>query len=310
MKMADKFASALTAILTIFVAVHVFAATPTTAPATQPVTAKVLKVTGKFVQHSTDGSTWTKTKPNDILPANTFVRTGLNSTVLIQLRETAILQIRSAAKVLLADMLQSPNTESTRVSLTYGTVRAGIIEGPRHSDFTIATPTAVLSREGTWGIEMSYDPATGHYFAGLDTEGLIRIVNTTTGQRMVLSPGQFTTQLMQRWVQTATFQRTVTFTDPFGVTQVERVFYAQNPGGRTVVNPTGPNETGAGFTPNNLSSAQNLQRQLENPINTLPNLNILPDLSNPDRSAPVYNYRFGNFGTRIPESEKSSLFKR
>ncbi len=151
---------------------------------------------------------------------------------------------------------------------------------------------------------MSYDPATGHYFAGLDTEGLIRIVNTVTGQRMTLSPGQFTTQLMQRWVQTATFQRTVTFTDPFGTTQVERVFYADNSGGRTVINPTGStNSQGSQFSGQGLGNSL-LNQQLSNPTNVIPTLDIIGNGNTP---APFYEYRFGNFGTGIPASEGATF---
>jgi hypothetical protein len=200
---------------------------------------KVLKVVGK-VQHSPlDQNKWVDTHEGDVLNEGMRIRTGFKSAVQLQLHTAAIVQVQSASQIALVELAEMGNTEKTRIGLKYGKIRGGILQEKVHSDFQIACPAAVLTREGTWGFEMSYDPATGHYLVGLDTDGLVRVLNTVTGKRLGIIPGQFVTQSMQEWFKTAEFDRMVDLVDQFGITQVEKVFYAINPGGRTAADPTG-----------------------------------------------------------------------
>ncbi len=294
MKMAGMILSALAAILLAGSLAY-------TVPSTQPVKGTVIKVVGK-VQHSVEGtSKWVNTKEGDTLDAGTTIRTGIRSSVQIRLHSAALVQVRSDTRIILAELVSGPGYEKSHINLRYGTIRAGIVAEKTHADFQISCPSAVLSREGTWGIEMSYDPATGNFYAGLDTEGLIRILKTLTGQRRQITPGQFVTQAFQRWVTTAVFIRTVSFVDPFGTTTVEQSFYALNSGGRTVLNATGPNNpnsalgAGSQFT-YNPSFGQNL-------AGAVIAQQIINQIINPPTQ--TYDYRYGNFGTHIPD--KSSV---
>ncbi len=227
--------------------------------------AKIVKLTGKVQYKSPSDKTWKDAKVNDILKEGWEIRTGLRSAVLVKFQDTVVIHIRSATRIAITELSKEENKEHTRVLINYGTVRAGVLPKNIQSDFQIVCPTAVLSREGTWGIEFSYDPATGRYVAGLDTEGLIRVVNTLTQREMRLHPKQYVRQTLnlgdipritklkatairsaifaeavERWSNIATFRRTVSLTDRFGTTRVERLLYANNRGGgRLGINPTG-----------------------------------------------------------------------
>ncbi len=233
---------------------------------------------------------WINTKVGDSLDAGTLIRTGIRSSIQIRLHTAALVQVRPVSRILLADLASGPGYEKSRINLHYGVIRAGIVADKVNADFQISTPAAVLSREGTQGIEMSYDPATGNFYAGLDTEGLIQILKTISNQRRAITPGQFVTQAFQRWVETAVFIHMVSFVDPFGTTTIEGLFYALNSGGRTVLNATGPN---------NPNSALGAGTQFNNK-NTKQSNNQIPK-----PTIPTYNYRYGNFGTHIPEMESN-----
>lgn len=214
------------------------------APSTQPtsntaVSARVLKVIGR-VQHSPiDRDAWQDTREGDVLSDGTRIRTGFKSAVQLQLHTAAVVQIQSATQVALTELARYENTEKTRIGLKYGKIRGGIIQEKIDSDFQIVCPAAVLTREGTWGFEMSYDPATENFYVGLDTDGLVRVLQTSTGRRMGILPGQYVTQSMQAWFKTAQFEDMVDLVDQFGTTTIEKLFYASNSGGLTAADPTG-----------------------------------------------------------------------
>lgn len=296
------------AVLAFGIVAH--AAPPATQPA-QPVRGKVLKVVG-MVQYSTIGkNNWVKAKVGDTLDAGTAIRTGLRSSALIQLHATAIVQIKSSTRVALTDLARSATSQKTRIFLDYGTVRGGIVESQYYSDFQIACPAAVLSREGTWGFEMSYDPATGHFYVGLDTEGLVRVTQFRTGKSITLTPGQFVTQAMAAWIQTAFFQQMVSFADPFGTTQIEQLFYATNSDGRTVIDPTGnqsfQNSVRQGTQVANEQLAQSrIEGQiLNNQILRILNQAIERQTTPVVTPGATIDYQFGNFGTHIPNQSVS-----
>lgn len=298
--------------LTILLAVTAtaLAAAPATqpVPSAQPVKCKVVKIVG-MVQYAALGkNNWTSAKAGDVLDAGNEIRTGLRSSVLLRLHETTLIQIKSATRVALTELARSSSSEKSRMFLHYGTVRGGIIEGQYHSDFQIACPAAVLSREGTWGFEISYDPATGHFYIGLDTEGLVRVTQFRTGKSIVLSPSQFVTQAMQLWVQTATFQRTVQLTDPFGTTTIEQLVNALNPDGRNPADPTNQGSAQNTFGSGSLGNPRLEQSQLQGQITNLQTLNLLNQQFN-QISNSTYDYRFGNFGTHIPDTAGSTALK-
>ncbi len=211
-----------------------------TQPAPKVARGKIIKSRGVVQTKKIKSNKWVKCKVGDSLEENMELRTGLRSSCLVRLQNSVIVQIRSATRITIAELKKYAKTERTRIVVKYGIIRAGVVpKGGIISDFQIACPTAILSREGTWGIEFLYDPATGNYRVGLDTEGLIRVVNTRTGKSRRIYPGEFTTQEMEMWVNNATFRNTVFLTDPFGTTQIEKLLYANNSGGRSGFDPTG-----------------------------------------------------------------------
>ena len=217
----------------------VHAASSTQPTSNTAVSARVLKVIGR-VQHSPiDHNAWQDTREGDVLSDGTRIRTGFKSAVQLQLHTAAVVQIQSATQVALTELARYENTEKTRIGLKYGKIRGGIIQEKIDSDFQIVCPAAVLTREGTWGFEMSYDPATENFYVGLDTDGLVRVLQTSTGRRMGILPGQYVTQSMQAWFKTAQFEDMVDLVDQFGTTTIEKLFYASNSGGLTAADPTG-----------------------------------------------------------------------
>jgi hypothetical protein len=230
-------------VLTIVLASIACAETPATQPAqptsTNAVSASVLKVVGHVQYSPIDSDNWKDLHEGDTLTDGTRIRTGFKSAVQLQLHTAAIVQIQSATQVALTELAKYENTEKTRIGLKYGKIRGGIIQEKVNSDFQIVCPVAVLTREGTWGFEMSYDPATENFYVGLDTDGLVRVLQTSTGRRMGILPGQHVTQSMQAWFKTAQFEDMVDLVDQFGTTTVEKLFYASNSGGLTAADPTG-----------------------------------------------------------------------
>jgi len=228
-------------VATLVAASPSLAETPKPSATQQAVTAKVMELTGRVEHRLIGQDQWQPTKKGDILKQGTEIRTGARgSSVLLKLHTTALVQLRSFTRVAVAELTRMPGRIKTRLNLRRGTIRAGIIEEEKIiSDFQIACPTAVLSREGTWGIEMSYDPFRGSIRAKVDTDGLVRVRNTLTGKQMTILPGQYMTQAMQMWTRTAVFDRMVSLTDPFGVTRIEQRNYAENPGGLAASDPTG-----------------------------------------------------------------------
>ena len=278
------------------IGVLVFVSFSEAAPATQPVSGKVLKVIGRVQHKLITGKKWSKTRVGDVLSSGMEIRTGLRSSVVVKLHTSAVVQVKSATRIAFTELSGTPKEDKTRITLSYGAVRAGIISDKVRSDFKIACPTAVLSREGTWGMEMSYDPATGGYRIGLDTKGLVRALRTKTGRQMTILPGQFVTNQMQQWVQTASFARMVTLVDPFGVTKVERKFYVHNSGGLAGADPTGPQLTQQGFTKDKFVVIAQ-QRAIKTVIKRQIRTNIQNLIMSGDGK--IHQYRFGNFGTHV-----------
>jgi hypothetical protein len=226
-------------LMTIVSTAVVYAGT-STQPTTRPaVSARVLKVIGRVQHGPIDRDAWQETHEGDFLGEGTRIRTGFKSAVQLQLHTAAVVQIQSATQVALTELAKYENTEKTRIGLKYGKIRGGIIQEKVNSDFQIVCPVAVLTREGTWGFEMSYDPATENFHVGLDTDGLVRVLQTSTGRRMGILPGQYVTQSMQAWFKTAQFENMVDLVDQFGTTTIEKAFYASNSGGLTAADPTG-----------------------------------------------------------------------
>ncbi|MBK8915957.1 MAG: hypothetical protein IPM64_15415 [Phycisphaerales bacterium] len=195
------------------------AAAPTTAPAVQPLRARVLEVKGD-VQHAPIGSIdWKPCKADEEYPEQTKIRTGVRSTIKLQLGSdepyTAVL-IESVGLVALAELALTPESKRVRIGVGYGKIRAGVAEGGLQSDFTVDSPVATLSKRGTWNFGLSFDRGTERFEVFLADHGLVEALRSATSERRTLQPGQAVTQAMRRWLDEVELRQNVPIADLFG----------------------------------------------------------------------------------------------
>lgn len=300
------------------------AATQTAQTTGKNLTAKVIAVTGRYVEYKLPGQAKFPVSPKQrltvgqILPAGTEIRTGFASKAKVQLHTTALIEIQSGTRIAITELMRLPDREKTRINISRGTIVGGILEEKVRSDFQIVCPAAVLSREGTWAFRFSYDPATGNFDIALDTDGLVRVVQTATGRRRALYPGQHVNQAFKRWAKIAVFDRMVSLTDPFGATRIELLNYAQNSGGLAALDPTGSNIRM--FLASRLAAiqtqvtAERRTRQLSRTLaqqRFTQQLLSRPRTGEPGQTTPqtTFSYRSGNFGTHISDKSTSSVWQ-
>lgn len=245
---------------------------PATQPAgetRQPVFARVIDVQGD-VQHAPAGSReWSACKLDDEYPEATRIRTGLRSSIKLQLGQEqpySVLVIESVGLTELSEIHKTETTKRVRVGVGYGKVRAGVAEGGLVSDFTVDSPVATLSKRGTWNFGLSYEPDTQRFEIFLLDHGLVDALHKATGDTRRLLPGQVVTQAMRRWADEAQIRRNVAIPDILGQGDVEVAFNRIQTDGVGVLNPGG----GAAMVIH-LSSATNraeFTRVLERSIET------------------------------------------
>lgn len=269
-------------------------AATTTQPAKSAASkAEILKVTGKVVKHKLPGGEWQVTKKGDILTAGAEIRTGPMSEVLVRMNTTVDMVVKSYTRIAIAELSRGADSEKIHVFLNRGTVRANIIHEKIRSDFKIACPAAVLSREGTKGIEMTYDPTDGDYDVWLEIEGLVRVLDSVTGRQVGVRSGEYIRRNGKMWVRAEVLSRTVTLVDPFGVTQIEEILYADNPGGLIALNPT---------TGGNISAALGRPDLADSAVKDARDAEQMTPTQTPDGRIRTVRYRDGNFGTHINDS--------
>jgi len=259
--------------------------------------AKVVKLEGTVQYALADAAgtstEWKTAKVGDTLPAGTRIRTRLRSKVVLMFGDDTVVMIDRATLASIDQFRRVADTKEVRLGLGHGAVRAGVAEATLRSDMTIETPTATLSKKGTMDFGIEYEASTGRFKIDLAQEGLVQALNRLTNESRSLHAGQYVTEAMVRWVETATFDRHVSFADVFGQTGAEKLFNAlngsglgsSNPGGGAVVRNfmargTGGATTGTGA---NLTNALGAGALL-NPQNT-------------PTGPKVVNRPEGNFGT-------------
>ncbi len=242
-------AAALALCLTCAVAPPATAQVAASGPATtQPAGARdaaavVVKVAGNVraapVPDAGGQPQWREVKVGDRLGGGTQIRTALRSSVLLQFGDSTIVKIDRVTSATVAQFYQTAQEQRVKLDLGYGAVRAGVAEGTLQSDMTIETPVATLTRRGTWNFGIEYEAVTGRFRMFVDEHGLIEALNQLTRQRRLVEAGQYVTQAMIRWIETAKFDRQVRVTDMFGLRGDELVFANLFDTGRAVVNPGG-----------------------------------------------------------------------
>ncbi|MCG3127595.1 MAG: hypothetical protein CHACPFDD_02461 [Phycisphaerae bacterium] len=204
-----------------------------------PITARVIELQGD-VQHAPMLTrAWTACKLGDAYPEQTKLRTGVRSSIKLQIGDEepyTVIVLESVGLTVLSEAYKNPTTKRVRVGVGYGTVRAGVAEGGLQSDFTIDSPVATLSKRGTWNFGLSYDRGSERFEIFLLDYGLVDALNKVSGQRARLLPGQAVTQAMRRWLDEAQVRRNVAVTDLLGQTDISVAFNRLDQDGLGVVN--------------------------------------------------------------------------
>ncbi len=206
--------------------------------------AKVAKVSGKVSYALVDGAgqrgPWQDAKVGDTLPAGTQIRTQARSKVVLEFGDDTVVMIERITLASIDQFHRAADTKVVRLGLGHGAIRAGVAETTLRSDMTIETPTAILSKRGTQDFRMEYTPVTGRFRVSLAGEGLVEALNKLTSRTRSIGPGQYVTQAMIRWIETATFDRFVSMSDVFGMTGAEKSFLAfGGEGGQGAADPGG-----------------------------------------------------------------------
>lgn len=221
---------------------------------TQPVSvdeayqARIVKLAG-HVQYALpeangEPGEWQEAKVGDQLQAGTRIRTRLRSHVVLTFGDDTVVMIDRATLASIDQFHRSADTKHIRLGLGHGAVRAGVAETTLRSDMTIETPTATLSKKGTMDFGIEYEPSTGRYRVYLARQGLVEALDHVSGRSRTLMPGQYVTEAMVRWIETALFDRTVALADVFGMTGAERLFNALSGSGLGVLEPGGGQAAG------------------------------------------------------------------
>lgn len=216
---------------------------PTTQPAMQGMTAEVVDVQGQasYSILQADGTYGAKQaiKKGDRLAGGTRIQTRLRSYVVLTFGGDTVVKIDPLTEASVDQYLQSPEARNVVLGLGHGMVRAGSVAPTLRSEMSIVTPTATLTKRGTFEFGLRYEAGTGRYMAYLTEEGLVDVINKTTGVRRTLEPTQYVTQAMVRWIQTAVFSRWVSVQDVFGLTGNEAAFGSKSNTGQGVASPGG-----------------------------------------------------------------------
>jgi hypothetical protein len=221
---------------------------PTTQPAaTQPagataIQARVLQVRGE-VSHAPLGSDeWTPCAEEDTYPPETVIRTGVRSSVTLQIGDddtyTAVV-IESASQVILSELNRTSQTKRVRIGVGYGKIRAGVVEGGLESDFVVDSPVATLSKRGTWDFGLFYERATDRFEIFLLDQGLVDAFDRINRERRTVLPREVVTQAMRSWAAESSLRRNVPIPDIFGQGDIEIAFNRLRQDGLRVIDPEG-----------------------------------------------------------------------
>ena len=259
-----------------------------TQPAGSPDQAVVIRLAGQVSVQPPGADGWRPAKQGDRLAAGTRIRTGLRSRVVLAFGDNSIAEIDRVTLAAIEDFRRGAGTTSVTLDLGHGQIRATAVETTLRSDMTIQSPTATLSKKGTHDFGMRYDSGTCNYTIFLNQEGLVDAFNKVTGQARTLTRGQFVTQAMVRWIETARLTRYTPVIDTVGSTATEIHFNMRHGSGSGSIQPGGGADTYTlSLKPNGAGGG----------IGTLPSV---PSTARQGTPAGVFNRPEGNFGTGAP----------
>jgi hypothetical protein len=207
--------------------------------------ALVIEVKGR-AQHApvgtavADTAAWQPVQPNDHYPGDTLIRTGLSSHVTLQFgteQPYTVVMVERMTLAHIGSLYKTDEEKVSRVHVNYGAVRGGVSEGGLRSSFVVDSTVATLTKRGTWGFRLFVERGTGRYEISLAETGMVEVLNNITRERQNIVSGQYVTESMRRWVEQASFDRTITLQDRFGMTNNEFQFKALYDGGLSVMDP-------------------------------------------------------------------------
>lgn len=214
-----------------------------TQPAGSPDQAVVVRLTGQVTAQPPGADAWQPVKQGQRLAPRTRIRTGLRSRVVLAFGDNSIAEIAPVTLAAIEDFRRGSDTTSVTLDLGHGQIRATAVETTLRSEMTIQSPTATLSKKGTHDYGMRYDAGTGNYTIFLNQEGLVEAFNNMTGQARTLRQGQFVTQAMLRWIETARLVRYAPVIDTWGSTVSEIHFNVRHGSGLGSIEPGGGADT-------------------------------------------------------------------
>lgn len=176
---------------------------------------------------------WTQLKTGDELASGTQIRTGIRGHVNLLFGEDTIVSIRRATHASIDDFYKGATAKRVEIGLGYGTVRGGSSEGELEPDLVVDSPVATLAKRGTEGWEIQVERSSNRFRISLARSGLVEAVSKTggrAGRSRTVAPGQYATDatVANLWVNQETFDRAVSFYEPYYVGDADAQFAANN----------------------------------------------------------------------------------
>lgn len=172
---------------------------------------------------------WTQLKVGDELASGTQIRTGIRGHVNLLFGEGTIVSIRRATHASIDDFYKGATAKRVEIGLGYGTVRGGSSEGELEPDLVVDSPVATLAKRGTEGWEIQVERSSSRFRISLAQSGLVEAISKA-GRSRTVAPGQYATDatVANLWVNQETFDRAVSFYEPYYVGEADAQFAANN----------------------------------------------------------------------------------
>lgn len=146
-------------------------------------TAVIQKISGK-VEIFSNGK-WQKAEVGKVLSINDVIRTAENAFCIILLQDGHIVRISSNSEVSMSSLI----SEKIEIKLINGRLRAKVSKLKPNSTFNVITPTSVCAVRGTDFVVEYQDGITRVEVY----EGVVEAKEETTGNRVLVREGEFTT---------------------------------------------------------------------------------------------------------------------
>ncbi len=180
----------------------------------------VLSVSGRAHKSVIEGdrARWVSLKAGEKLPAQTVIRTGFRSRVVLQFADRGEMTINNATKMGIGEFRKQGNRVKTRLGLKYGTVRASVDSSRGPNDWQVSTPTATLSVRGSesllgWLVDVGTNlqalKGNWKFLAGLDVIHVVQGGESTDGN-------------MAKYYELLKKLRELQLLDTFGLSGAER----------------------------------------------------------------------------------------